>query len=128
MSTQKSPRIWIYMVDGQNSEDLRDLDHLDGIIWGANPNTQKGDLVLMYRTAPYSDIAYIFRAQSQPREDTKPKISAMPYVIELGEKIRLQQPLSLRQIKANRALTTWSFARNQQGAMRMKVFDRYSPD
>lgn len=108
------------MVDAKNSVDLRDLDHLDGILWGSNPNTRKGDLVLMYRTAPYSDIAYIFRAQSEPREKTQADQADMPYVIELGDKIRLQHPVTLKQMKANRALAEWSFARHQQGMMKRK--------
>jgi hypothetical protein len=113
-----SSRIWIFMVDSGNSEDLRDLDHLSGILWGANPNTQKGDIVLMYRTAPYSDIAYIFRALSVPRETRHSDHADANYVIELGEKIRLQHPITLFQIRANRALAQWSFARYQQGVMR----------
>ena len=36
------------MVDSRNHEDLRDLDHLNEILWGANPNAAKGDIVLMY--------------------------------------------------------------------------------
>jgi hypothetical protein len=45
--TRSSPRVWVFVVDSRNREDLRDLDHLDGILWGANPNARRGDLVLM---------------------------------------------------------------------------------
>jgi hypothetical protein len=69
----QSQQVWIFMVDSRNSEDLRDLDHLDAILWGANPHTKRGDLVLMYRTAPYSDIPYVFVAGFDPRPAGKIK-------------------------------------------------------
>ncbi|MBC7933184.1 MAG: toll/interleukin-1 receptor domain-containing protein [Rubrivivax sp.] len=116
----EKPRVWIFMVDSRNSEDLRDLDHLDAILWGANPNVRDGDIILMYRTAPYSDIAYIFSASSEPRL-TRPEDRADPhYVIELSNKFRLSRPLTLKEIRHNNLLSEWSFARYQQGAMRRK--------
>ena len=58
------------------------MDHLDKILWGANPNTCKGDLILMYRTAPYSDIAYIFSARSALRPTRRSDAADTPYVIQ----------------------------------------------
>src|SRR5438477_12658020 len=101
----RSPRVWIFMADSRSTEDLRDLDHLEAILWGSNPNARRGDLVLMYRTAPYSDIPYVFVAGSDPRP-TRPQDRAdTTHVIELVEKIRLVQPVSLAQIKTTPQLS-----------------------
>jgi hypothetical protein len=115
-----SPRVWIFMVDSRNSQDLRDLDHLDAILWGANPNAKRGDLVLMYRTAPYSDIPYVFVAGSDPRPTRKQDQADTDYVIELISKLRLLRPLSLAQMNSSTELSSWPFTRYQQGAMRRR--------
>lgn len=113
----RSKKIWIYVVDSLNSEDLSDLDHFDNILWGANPNSRTGDIVLIYRKAPYSDLAYIFSATSDPRPTESTDRADMPYVIELGEKIRLNHPITLKEIRKHISLSRWSFARYQQGIM-----------
>lgn len=114
------PRVWVFMVDSDNYEDLRDLDHLDAILWGSNPNARQGDVVLMYRTYPYCDIAYVFSATSDPRPTRPDDLADMDYVIELGDKLRLSRPLRLAEIRSSGALSRWSFARHQQGIMRHK--------
>jgi len=112
------PSVWIFVVDSRNNQDLSDLDHFDEILWGANPNTRKGDIVLMYRTAPYSDIAYVFSATSNPRQ-TKPDDRAdTKHVIQLGDKSRLNNPITLKEIRESSDLSNWSFARYQRGIMR----------
>jgi hypothetical protein len=119
-SRDREERIWIFVVDSGNLKDLRDLDHLDGILWGSNPNTRRGDLVLMYRTAPYSDIAYMFRAASNPRQARREDGASTDEVIDLTDKVRLINPLTLQSLKQNRGLSAWSFPRYQQGIMRRR--------
>ena len=108
------------VVDSRNLEDLRDLDHLDAILWGSNRNTRRGDLVLMYRTAPYSDIAYIFRAGSDPRPTRRQDKADTNEVIELTDKVRLVKPLTLDRMKRSPTLSGWSFLAYQQGIMRRR--------
>jgi hypothetical protein len=119
-SRNREERIWMFVVDSRNLEDLRDLDHLDGILWGSNPNTRRGDLVLMYRTAPYSDIAYIFRAKSNPRKTRREDGASTDEVIVLTDKVRLINPLTLHSMKQSSGLSEWSFLRYQQGIMRRR--------
>lgn len=114
------PKVWIFVVDARNNEDLRDLDHLDAILWGSNPNARQGDVVLMYRTAPYSDIAYVFTAASDPRPTRPSDRADSNYVIELADKVPLLRPVTLADIKSTESLNDWSFARNQQGIMRRR--------
>src|SRR4051794_18182441 len=67
------PKVWLYIADGRESKDLSTLDAIGYEEWGANRNTRKGDLILMYRTAPYSDIAYVFVAagDAYPTEQSR---------------------------------------------------------
>src|SRR6266850_1369554 len=96
--------VWLFMGEGRNTRDMRDLDHLDAIRWGSNPHARRGDLVLMYRTAPYSDIAYIFRAASDPRP-TRPEDQAdATHVIDLDEKVALAAPIGIETLRSERAL------------------------
>lgn len=119
-SRSAKSRVWIFVVDSRNGDDLRDLDHLDAILWGSNPNARRGDIVLMYRTAPYSDIPYVFTAASDPRPTRRSDRADTDYVITLAQKIRLLRPVTLGDIKNTAALSRWSFARNQQGVMRRR--------
>lgn len=115
------PRVWVFVVDAHNAEDLRDLDHVDQIIWGSNPNTRRGDLVLMYRTAPYSDIPYIFQAESAPWRATRSDGTDMAFAIRLCGKIRLERPVKRSHLQAaSSGLSDWSFIRMAQGIMQHK--------
>jgi len=109
-------RIWIFVADSRNRQDLRDLDHFDGILWGSNPNTRKGDLVLIYRTSPFKDLAYLFTATSDARPKTNEKVD-MKYVIDLGNKVRLKKPITLDDLRKHKRLRKWTFARTPQGIM-----------
>ncbi len=113
-------RIWISIVDSKNLEDLRDLDHLDAILWGANLNAKNGDLILIYRTAPYSDFSYVFKALSDARPTVQSDLADTAFVIQLGHKVRFQNPVTLKEIKAHPILKNWSFAKYQQGSMQRK--------
>jgi hypothetical protein len=113
-------RIWISIVDSKNLEDLRDLDHLDAILWGANLNAKRGDLILIYRTAPYSDFSYVFRALSDARPTMPSDLADTAFVIQLGHKVRFQNPVTLKEIKTHHVLKNWSFSKYQQGSMQRK--------
>lgn len=118
MTNRDTERVWIFVADSRSVEDLKDLDHLDAILWGSNPNTRRGDLVLMYRKAPYSDIAYIFRAGSDPRPTRREDKADTEKVIELTDKVRLEAPLTLARMKQSPTLSRWTFLIQQQGIMR----------
>jgi hypothetical protein len=110
-------KVWVYMVDGKNTQDLRSLERGDAHTWAANPNSRKGDVILMYRTAPYSDFRYVFQALADARA-AKPSEDFAEWVIRLGNKRTLYHPVTLAEIKAEPGLHNWSFTKMQQGAMR----------
>ena len=110
-------KVWLYVVDGTNVDDLALLDFNGFDTWRANPNTRVGDLILMYRTAPFSDIAYVFVASSDPRP-TKPSGSwEWKYAVDIADGFHLRRVVKLSELRKNRALKHWSFLQYQQGVM-----------
>jgi len=113
-------RVWIYVVDGRNWQDLADLDARGFDTWAANRNTAAGDLILMYRTKPYSDIAYVFRALSNSRRSRPRRGWPWKNEIDIGDGYRLQRAITLRELKRSSQFRGWSFIQRhgQQGVMR----------
>jgi hypothetical protein len=111
-------RVWMSFVDSLNIEDQRDLDHLSSVVWGANRHARKGDVILIYRTAPFSDIKHLFVAGSNGRATRKEDLSDTEYVVELENKISLPDPIQLAEIRKDKILRNWSFAKQQQGMLR----------
>jgi hypothetical protein len=109
-------KVWLYVVDGKNSNDLAILDSQGFDRWRGNPGTRAGDLIVMYRTAPFSDIAYVFMAASNawptPRETAWP----WKHAVEIANGFRLQRVIRLDEMKRNPALRHWGFLSIQRGA------------
>jgi MoxR-like ATPase/tetratricopeptide (TPR) repeat protein len=117
-ATPSAPRVWFYMATGDDERQVNLLAQRDALSWGANPNTHAGDLVLMYRTAPYSDFAYLFRAQSDAREAQQTENWPWSHAVELGDKVPLERPVTLAQVRAHPRLADWNLAQIPRGAMR----------
>lgn len=114
------PRVWLYMVDGRNNKDLAKLD-TDGFdTWRAHSQIRCGDLVLMYRTAPYSDLAYIFTAISDARPARPSRKFPWKSAVDLGRGFRLRQTIKLSDLKNEPRLSRWSFLEIQRGATSRK--------
>jgi hypothetical protein len=109
-----SRNIWLYVVDGTNVEDLALLDSQGFDTWRANPNTKAGDLILMYRTKPFSDIAYVFVARSDAR-----KVNNWYWkdAIDIADGYRLPRVITLEELRSTKSLKHWTFLKNQQGVM-----------
>ena len=107
-------------MDPARTKDLVDLAHEVNLTWAANPFTSQHDIVLMYRRAPFSDIAYVFTAVSAPRVTMKSDGTDAEYAIDLDGKITLSAPVQLKQIKRAAEFDDWAFRRNQQGVMQRK--------
>jgi hypothetical protein len=111
------PKVWIYVVDGRQSSDLAILDTTGLDEWRANKNTCQGDLILMYRTRPFSDIAYVFVAGSDPYETEVTRYWQWKYGIRITGGFRLPRVITLNELRLDRALDGWSFVEHQQGIM-----------
>src|ERR1700754_2995075 len=94
-------KVWLYMADGRQLGDLARLDSAGFDTWKGNPQTRSGDLILMYRTAPYKDLVYVFLAvsDSRPVEDWYWKDA-----VDIGDGYRLPQAITRAELKKVRGL------------------------
>ncbi len=84
--------------------------------WTCHKNTRAGDLILLYRTAPRSDIAYLLRA-----EDNASSLAGDPNADEMGWKYgcmyrslyRLDRTLTYTAMKADPYLDDWPALRGR---------------
>lgn len=101
----------------EDGEDRRDLDPERGYgdgWWTCHRDTEEGDLILLYRTAPKSDIAYLIRARSDAYS-----LLEEPVAAENGWKYgcdhefieKFARPLSLAEMKSDTALDGWGALR-----------------
>jgi len=112
----RNRKVWLYMVDGRNSKDLAVLDSQGFDRWRGNPLTRAGDLIVMYRSAPFSDIAYVFIAASDAWRTPMSRLWPWKYAVEIADGFRLQRVIKLEELKGNPALRHWGFLRHARGA------------
>ncbi|QAU49675.1 hypothetical protein XH91_32790 [Bradyrhizobium guangzhouense] len=109
------------MVAGENNSDWAKLD-ADGFdTWKGHPRTKVGDLILMYRTAPYSDIACIFTAISDARATVHTREFPWKVAVDPGGGFRLRKTIKLTELKDEPRLAGRSFLKKQQGATSRKL-------
>lgn len=101
-------KIWIYTTK-EVLEYLK-LDEDDELKRASTDKAKKCDIVLIYRGSPYSDIAYIFTAKTDPYED-KGYRDNWDICIDLNHKINLKNPLKIKDIKNNPILANWNIVR-----------------
>lgn len=123
MAEPTVPKVWLYLAnpgDPDAPDQIRLLEEEEKVHWRANPNTHAGDIVLMYRRDPYTDLAYIFRAIDDPDLRTEDG-AEMPW-IWLSDKIALDNPITLAEMIVEPGLQGWSVvrARSPQGVMSRK--------
>jgi len=76
--------------------------------WTCNKGTQKGDLVLLWRTKK-SDIAYLFQAKSEAFENQEDLPSkGWSYYCEMVPIFKFHTPLTISEIKKNPYLQDWN--------------------
>ena len=120
-TSDRKPKVWLYMVDGRRNKDLAILDAEGFDTWRGNPGTKAGDLVLMYRTAPYSDIAYIFVAIGDAHKTTPSRLWGWKNAVDLGDGFRLRRVIKLDELKNEPSLKGWDFLEIQRGATSRKA-------
>jgi hypothetical protein len=120
LTLRRERNVWLYMVDGTNNTDLAILDAQGFDRWRGNPKTKAGDLVLMYRTAPYSDIAYLFVALNDAYETSPSRDWPWKNAVELGDGFRLRRVIKLDELKNEPSLKGWDFLTQQRGATSRK--------
>jgi hypothetical protein len=117
-------RYWLWVThpeyylgeDGSPREDLEPgYDTGDGW-WTCSKDTKAGDLVLLYRTSPMSDIAYFIQAQSDAfplSDDDYARDHGWAYGCEYQSLFRFEAPVTIGQIKDDAALEDWPALRGR---------------
>jgi hypothetical protein len=116
MTRPKPRKVWLYLGDGEDPKPLAELDHADSTKWQANLLTKEGDLVLMYRTTPYKDIASVFVAKNDARETSRTVRWPWRTAVDLCRGYRLAYPITLSELSEQPKLKGWKFLKCQQGA------------
>jgi hypothetical protein len=113
--------IWItkpdYYLETDGSERIilqPDFKHQKGDWWTCHESTQKGDLILLYRTYPKCDIKYLIRATSNSypiSEDPFASVQKWTYGCDYEVLYSFESPLHISTIKADAHLEDWNARR-----------------
>lgn len=102
--------------DGSERADLLPGDDWWDSVWTCHKDTKAGDQVLVYRTSPRKDIAYLFSAMSDAEAysalPSEHEIFKGAYVCEWSSVWKFENPLSLSQMRSDPELV------NSFGALR----------
>ncbi len=104
------PRVWWFQADGKNEDEMWLLEQEEELNWGANANARPGDLVVMHRTGPNSDLAYLFRVAAGPFDD-----EVWGKAVTLTDKQPLTTPVPISELKQHPDLADWAFLRGPYG-------------
>ncbi len=103
-------KIWLHTGKGAEAYIL--LEDEDEIIWASSKDTRKGDIVLMYRGFPHSDIAYIFKAKGDAHDDEYyRKKWRNACAVDIHEKISIPQTIKIDEMRKNPILRKWGVVR-----------------
>jgi hypothetical protein len=125
--------LWVTRPEYYLDEDRNDRKDLDpsfsadtGGFWTCHRNTRKGDLVLLWRTLPRSDIGYLIQACSDAYSiaDDPGAESSWDYGCDYRFLFKFSKPLTVAEIRADPYLLDWTALR---GHFQGKVFLITSP-
>lgn len=105
------------MVSGKRPEDIAILDSQGFDTWQGKPWMEAGDLIVMYRTAPYSDISYVLVAAGKAR---KVKGWDHDYKIKIAGGYRLSRTIKYSELRDDPLLEHWNFVKTAHGATQQK--------
>ena len=126
-------------ADGSDRVDLEPTgDYESGGWWTCHKDTREGDQVLLYRTMPKMDIAYLIQARSDAYsllQDPDAKLG-WDYGCDYEVIEKFADPMGIVEIKADPALETWNAknGRFQRRAFRVQpeiwehLIERLVPD
>lgn len=118
-------KIWIYTT--KEIEEYLKLDEDEELKRASTDKAKKGDIILVYRGKPYSNIKYIFKAKTDAYTDKNFR-DDWETAIDLDEKIVIPNPIEFSEMKDDTILGEWNIVRkNFMGSffeMPSKEWDR----
>jgi hypothetical protein len=129
--------IWIwrpeFYSDGQGNESLYlDLECEGGATFGTcHPDTEPGQLVILYRTSPKKDVAYLLRTTSPAlvNEDWRPDPGVKgnwTYMAEFEVVARIEPTVKLNELRSCRDLEDFGALRKKMFGSFFKIENRHS--
>jgi len=105
----------------ENNEERTDLDPSLGESkaegwWTCDRRTKRGDLILLYRTAPMKDIAYLIQAESNAyslKDDENANEHGWQWGCDYRPLLKLPDPVALSELRADTTLRNWCAVRMQ---------------
>ena len=127
---QRNFWLWVTRPEYYLDEDGSDREILDPNYdeqgwWTCHRDTKRGDLVLLWRTSPKSDIGYLIQAKSDAYTILDENDRGWPYGCEYKAFYKFESPVNLKDLKNNRFLDEWPPLRGnfQRSVYRIKPED-----
>jgi len=131
--TEDAPGHWLLVTgqryyaeaDGADRADLNPVGKYapDGW-WTCHKDTREGDLVMLYRTKPRMDIAYLIQTRSDAYSLLRDPAAEPGWTYGCDYEVieKFEKPLGIAEIKADPVLYSWNAknARFQHSAFRMQ--------
>ena len=124
-STQLSTQHWLWVTRplyylNEFGEDNENLDpsknENTSVWWTCHRNTRRGDLILLWRTRPKSDIGYLLQAKSDAysiADDSYAQSYGWEYGCDYLPLFKFQRPLTISEIRNAPYLLDWPALRCQ---------------
>jgi len=118
-STQDFSSNWVFAVNKENFNKLT-----DDVRWNSALEVKKDDLILFYRGEPESAITDIFKAKTDPYDDTETKEAIGGKAINLHKIATIRNPISWETLKNNPILKEWAGVKMNFGRSHFKTSDK----
>lgn len=100
-------RYWLLVSRPEYFAELEEAAQDGSVLeWSVPHELRPGDLVLLYRTRPASEIGYVLRARARARPDLRWK-----WVANFHPCRRLSNPIKLKELRAEPRLAGWAALR-----------------
>lgn len=101
-------KVWVFTT--KEVLEYIKLDENDEIKRASTPEAKKGDIILIYRGYPHSNIKFIFKAKSDSYNDPDFRES-WDTAIDLFEKIEILNPIEFKEMNSDPILGDWNIVR-----------------
>lgn len=102
--------VWVTPVNDPYKEVLKSMTSGR---WTVASQANKGDLQVLYLTAPQRQIGYVYRLRERPRYLAARYKSGRDYFARISRVCRLDAPIFLEDLRSHRALSTAAFVRGK---------------
>ena len=116
MSEPNERQYWLWVTRqeyywDEDGNDREDLDPGSGVDsdgwWTCHKDTKRGDLVLLWRTMPKSDIGYLIQAESDAYSIVEEKIKGWDYGCDYQVLYKFENPVTVKDLRDSPYFEDW---------------------